>query len=85
MSGISACISFPLLEQNTWDNWRIKRKGLLWLRILEVSSHDELALLNTMVGACGTAKPFTSWWESEREEKGPGTHYPFKDTPFPIT
>jgi hypothetical protein len=42
---LNVLVNFLLPLQKTWDNHLIRRKGLSWLKILEISAHDGLAWL----------------------------------------
>jgi hypothetical protein len=80
----SVWVSFPLPQQNTWDNQLVKRKGLLWLTVCKVSAHGQADSLflglwwgsTSCHGAFGgkNCSPHGGWEAKWAPEEGEESH-----------
>jgi hypothetical protein len=68
---------------NTSDSQLLKRRGLFWLTVLEVSVHESLTLnfgpvarQHNIAEVHGRAKPLTSW-PGSKEFQSPSRTYQF--------
>lgn len=68
---------------NTWEDQFIKKKGLFWFIILQVSVHDQLPQCcgDIMMEVHGRVKPFPSWIRGRKQRRCSESHDPLKCVP----